>query len=112
MKHYPTLVAVSLLLLCRSAIAQPADVKRVLRTFDFEERRLGNPEDLPMHWLKVAGPGLPHYVNGKLATDLARGGQYSFRFELNGGGLVYRYAPDQIRITTGAHYRIEGFCRT
>ena len=84
------------------ASAQPADVKRVLRTFDFEERRLGNPEDLPMHWVKVQGPGLPHYVNGRLATDLPRGGQYSFRFDLNGGGLLYRYAPNQIKVTAGA----------
>ena len=51
--------------LCR---AQPAEVSRVLRTFDFEERRLGNAEDLPMNWTKVEGPGLPHYVNGRLTT--------------------------------------------
>ena len=55
--------------LCR---AQPAEVSRVLRTFDFEERRLGNAEDLPMNWTKVDGPGLPHYVNGRLTTDRAR----------------------------------------
>ena len=39
------------------SVAQPADVKRVLRTFDFEERRLGNKEELPMHWAKVDGFG-------------------------------------------------------
>ena len=95
-----------------TASAQPADVKRVLRTFDFEERRLGNNEDLPMHWSKVEGPGLPHYVNGKLSTDSARGGQFSFRFDLNGGGLIYRYGPGLIKAQRGAHYRIEGHCRT
>src|SRR4051812_399229 len=98
--------------LATAASAQPTDVKRVLRTFDFEERRLGNNEDLPMHWAKVDGPGLPHYVNGKLTSDSARGGQYSFRFDLNGGGLVYRYGPGLIRVQRGAHYRVEGYCRT
>src|SRR5688572_6598157 len=92
--------------------AQPATVTRVLRTFDFEERRLGNPEDLPMHWRKVEGDGLPHYVNGQLATDRARGGRYSFRLDLNGGGLVYRYPAGLIKVQAGAHYRIEGFVRT
>ena len=95
--------------LCR---AQPAEVSRVLRTFDFEERRLGNAEDLPMNWTKVEGPGLPHYVNGRLTTDHARSGQYSFRFDLNGGSLVYRYDAGRIRVQQGAHYRIEGYAQT
>ncbi len=94
------------------ASAQPAEVSRVLRTFDFEERRLGNPEDLPMHWSKVQGPGLPHYVNGRLGTDRAHGGQYSFRFDLNGGSLIYRYDAGQIRVQPGAHYRVECFAQT
>ena len=100
------------LALPRLLAAQPADVTRVLRTFDFEERRLGNPEELPMHWLKVQGPGFPHYVNGRLTTDRAHDGKYSFRFDLNGGSLAYRYAPGQIAVQTGAHYRVEGWCQT
>ena len=93
------------------APAQP-EVKRVLHTFDFEERRLGNKEDLPMFWEKAQGRGLPHYVNGRLTTDAARSGTHSFRFDLNGGGLVYRYGPGRIRVQPGAHYRVEAWCRT
>ncbi len=92
--------------------AQPAGVTRVLRTFDFEERRLNNPEDLPMYWRKVQGPGLPHYVNGFLTSDRARGGQYSFRIDLNGGGAIYRYPAGLVPVQTGAHYRVEGFVQT
>jgi hypothetical protein len=88
------------------------EVSRVLRTFDFEERRLGNVEDLPMHWEKVQGPGLPYYVNGRLSKERVRNGEYSFRFELDGGSLIYRYGPSLIPVTRGAHYRIEGFCQT
>src|SRR5215207_1699694 len=93
-------------------LAQPAEVNRVLRTFDFEERRLGNPEDLPMFWNKVEGAGLPHYVNGRLSTDRARSGKYSFRFDLNGGSLIYRYDAGRIKVQAGAHYRVEGYART
>src|ERR1700729_1798218 len=92
--------------------AAPRGVTRVLRTFDFEERRLGNAEELPMNWVKVEGPGLPHYVNGKLSSDRARSGKYSFRFDLNGGGLIYRYPYGHIPVQTGAHYHIEGFAQT
>lgn len=94
------------------ALAQPAQVTRVLHTIDFEERRLGNPEALPMQWVKVEGSGLPHYVNGRLTTDRAHGGQYSFRFDLNGGSLIYRYNPGQIKVQAGAHYLIEGYVQT
>ncbi len=101
-----------LLLIPAAALAQPAEVRRVLRTFDFEERALGNDEDLPMHWSKVDGEGFPHYVNGRLATDAARSGKYSFRFDLNGGSLAYRYEPGIIKVRAGGHYRVEGFCKT
>jgi hypothetical protein len=90
----------------------PPDVSRTLRTFDFEERRLGNLEDLPMSWVKVEGANLPHYVNGRLATGRARSGQYAFRFDLDGGGLSYRYDATQIRVRNGAHYRVETYCQT
>src|SRR3954470_18524 len=113
MKHL--LVVAAILTTALSAgrvLAQPAEVRRVIRTFDFEERRLGNAEDLPMHWSKVEGSGLPHYVNGRLSTDRARSGQYSFRFDLNGGSLIYRYDAGQIHVQPGAHYRVEGFVQT
>jgi hypothetical protein len=94
------------------ALAQTAKVSRVVRTFDFEERSQGNPEDQPMNWLKVEGPTLPHYVNGRLTTDRAHGGEYSFRMDLDGGGCLYRYQPGQLRVRPGANYRVEGFVQT
>jgi len=102
----------AVLLIAGAALAQPAEVSRVLRSFDFEERARGNAEDLPMHWNKVEGDSLPHYVNGTLATDKAHSGRFSFRFDLNGGGLIYRYDTGQIKVQPGAHYRVEGFVQT
>jgi len=101
-----------ILLAAAPAWAVPEAVSRILRSIDFEERQLGNAEDLPMHWTKVEGDSLPHYVNGRLATDQARSGRYSFRFDLNGGGLIYRYDSGQIPVQRGAHYRVEGYVRT
>src|SRR3954469_14298240 len=104
-----SLALILALLLPALARAQPAAVNRVLRTFDFEERGLGNAEDLPMNWAKVEGSGLPHYVNGRLTTDRARSGKYSFRLDLNGGSLIYRYDAGHIKVQAGAHYRVEGY---
>src|SRR5215207_10017955 len=83
------------------AFAQPAEINRVLRTFDFEERPLGNADDLPMHWNKVDGHGLPHYVNGRLATDGPRGGKYAFRLDPNGGSLANGTTPGRSASATG-----------
>jgi hypothetical protein len=95
-----------------AAFAQPADVTRTLRTFDFEERRLGNAEDLPMNWVKIEGSGFPHYTNARLSTDWAHSGGYSFRFDLNGGSLLYRYPSGRIPVTADAHYRVQAMVRT
>jgi hypothetical protein len=105
-------IIIFLLLPGARALADAGDNDRVLRTIDFEERQLNNPEDLPMHWLKVEGPAIPHYVNGKLSNDRARSGEYSFRFDLNGGSLVYRYEPGRIHVQGGSHYRIETYVQT
>ena len=92
--------------------AQPAHLTRVLHRIDFEERKLGNNEAVPMNWVKVVGPPFPHYVNGRLTNDRAHGGEFSFRFDLNGGSLNYRYEPKQIKITPGASYRLEAWIST
>src|SRR4029079_7919884 len=86
-------IPVLLLSLCTRATlaagpAAPPELTRGLSPFYFEERRLGNDEELPMYWEKVEGAAYPHYVNARLSTDRARSGKYSFRFALNGGRLV------------------------
>lgn len=92
--------------------AEPLDQTRVLKYFDFEERQRGNVEDLPMDWVKIEGPGLPHYVNGRLTTDQARSGRYSFRFDLNGGSLLYRYPAGKIKVYPHANYKISVWVKT
>lgn len=101
-----------LLLICAGTRAADGGVDRILRRIDFEERRLGNPEELPMHWNKVEGPLMPHYAAGQFATDRKRSGNYSFRFDLDGGSVVYRYDPGQIKVYPAAHYRVECYVQT
>ncbi len=105
-------ITLLLMLMAGSALAQPVQVTRILRNFDFEERKLGNVEDLPMDWVKVEGAGLPHYVSGHLSTERHRSGDYSFQFDLNGGGLIYRYPSGFIPVRQGAHYSIRGYVQT
>ena len=104
--------AILILILALAASAHAQDADRTLKTIDFEERRLGNPEELPMHWTKVEGPGMPHYVNGRLSTERARSGKYTFQFELNGGSITYRYDPKEVPVRPGAHFRVQVYVKT
>jgi hypothetical protein len=90
----------------------PATSNRILKTFNFDERKQGNDEDQPMNWQKVEGTDFPHYVIGRLTTDRHRNSDYSFRMDLDGGSCVYRYQPGLLKIQPGAHYRLEGYCQT
>jgi hypothetical protein len=100
--------------LARTGLAgtPPQDNTRILHTFDFEERAQGNDEDQPMHWDKLDGIDLPHYVTGHLSTDRHRSGKYSFRMDLDGGSCIYRYQPTLLKVRSQAHYRFEGYCQT
>lgn len=109
--RFPAFIA-AILALAPLVRAVPDEVSRVLTTFDFEERRLGNSEDLPMYWDKIEGADFPHYVNGRLTTDRANSGRYSFRFDLNGGNCAYRFPAGRIKVQGGAFYRVDALCQT
>lgn len=85
---------------------------RTLRTFDFEERASGNIEDTPLGWVKVEGSGMPHYLKGQFDFAVAHSGQTSFRLDLNGGSIAFRYPANRIFVVDGALYRIETMART
>lgn len=108
----PRVLLAALFILLGAHNATAETPLRVLRSFDFEERAAGNAEDLPMDWVKVEGRGYPHYVNGTLATDLARSGRYAFRLDLNGGNVAYRYPAGKIPVRPHAHYDVTVQART
>lgn len=118
MRAFPSILLSLLFLLCASAIGQTepsADNQtsglRTLRTFDFEERESGNVEDTPLGWVKVEGPGMPHYLRGRFDFTTAHSGQTSFRLDLNGGSIAFRYPANRIFVVEGALYRVETMVR-
>jgi hypothetical protein len=92
--------------------ADAPSAARELRIFDFEERAKGNLESVPMGWLKVSGEGMPHYVTGQFDQLVARSGTTSFRFDLNGGSVVYRFPAGKIKVYDDALYRVVAHVRT
>jgi len=88
---------------------------RVMRTFDFEETKLGNFDPTPMYWSKVVGRGYPAYSTGQFDHTVSRSANTSFMLNTKGGSVAYRYAPPPdkiIPIQPNTDYYILAFVRT
>src|SRR6185369_9635198 len=88
---------------------------RVLRTFDFEESKLGHFEATPMYWSKVIGRGYPAYSSGRFDRSVFRSSNTSIMLRTDGGSVAYRFAPPPekaIPIQANTDYYILAFVRT
>jgi len=88
-----------------------AFARRVVKIFDFDEKHLGNLEDLPMNWDKVTLSGFPHYVNGKI-DDAVGNPKPSFKFQLNGGNIGYVFSERLIPAFPGSDHKILACVKT
>lgn len=88
---------------------EPVDV---VRTFDFDERPLGNFNDTPMHWTKLSGVGLPAYSRGSFDDQVGQNAPPSFRLELRGGSVCYAYQRPEFAIEPDSDYLITGQVKT
>lgn len=87
--------------------AQAANLYRLVKRFDFDERALGNYEETPMFWRRLSGPGLPAYNHGRF--DLGTGDPQppSFHMSITGGGSVcYEYRQRDLAAVAGSDYVI------
>ena len=79
---------------------------RIIKLFDFDERPLGNMEELPMYWTKVRQPGFPHYVKGRLDDKVGYPRKPSFVLELDGGSVGYEFKTRKIAAFPGSDYSV------
>ncbi len=97
------------LLSSTNATATKLSGQRVMQTFDFEERAV-HFQDVPMYWKKISNrPGYPHYSIGKLASDVSRNGQYSFKLASDGGSVAFEYARRRIKVKAGNDSQVKGY---
>ncbi len=85
--------------------------RRVVRTFDFDERRLGNFEAIPMNWRPIHAPGYPRFLQGTFDHHLGHEAPPSFRLTIEGGSVGSHYLAKDIPIHPGSRYRIAGWIR-
>ncbi len=84
---------------------------RLVRHFDFDERKLGNFEAEPMHWRRHTGAGLPAFGRGQFDDALGLPAP-SFRVDMRGGNVGYAYDANDVRVEPRADYLVVGQIRT
>jgi len=84
---------------------------RIVKTFDFDERKLGNYEDLPMNWNKMTGPGYPWFLKPSFDDKMGRAAPPSFRLALDGGNVGANYLAKDIPVHPSSDYRITAWVR-
>jgi hypothetical protein len=90
---------------------RPTRVFEVVKRFDFNERPLGNYEDVPMYWQQLDGDGLPPYSRGRFDDGIGHAAPPSFRFDLQGGSIAYEYIHTDMTIQPGTDHMLAGYIR-
>jgi hypothetical protein len=85
--------------------ATSANLYRLVKRFDFDERPLGNYEDVPMHWVPLRGHGLPHFNVGALDEAQGADAAPSFRLRVRAfGNVAYEYERNDLAAIPGSDY--------
>lgn len=87
------------------------ELYRLVKRFDFDERKLGNFEDVPMHWQRLAGEGLPAFSNGRFDDKAGRSAPPSFALRLQTGNVAYEYSHSDLIATSDSDYLVTGYIR-
>lgn len=97
------------------SVELPRDITelyRLVKRFDFDERRLGNYEPTPMHWERLTGPGLPAYAMGAFDETVGHAAPPSFKLGIDTGSVGYEYREMDLPIVADSDYVVVGYCRT
>lgn len=95
-----------------AVVVSPTRLAREAKRFDFDERKLGNYESLPMNWLPVTGDAFPRFVEP--AFDMASGHDAppSFQLRIRTGNVGSYYLAKDIPAHPGSEYRVSAWVRT
>lgn len=85
--------------------------QRIIKTFDFDEAKLGNYEAMPIGWRRVEGPGYPRFAAMQIDPNAGPTGP-AFRLSLAGGATAAEYLTRAIDVHPNCDYEISASIRT
>lgn len=84
---------------------------RIVKTFDFDERKLGNYETMPRSWRQIREPGFPRFLEPSFDFQVGHDARPSFRFALDGGNVGAVYVAKDINVHPDAEYQVTAWVR-
>ena len=91
--------------------AQLLSGKRVVHHFDFDERHLGNLEDIPMYWERLRAIDFPRFAVGSFDEAVGHDAPPSFRLKASGRSVAFQYLGPETRVRRNSEYRVVGYIR-
>lgn len=90
----------------------PSGLAREAKRFDFDERRLGNYETLPMNWLPIKGDKYPRFVEPAFDMETGHTAPPSFELQIETGNVGAYYLAKDIPAHPGSEYRVTAWVQT
>lgn len=87
------------------------EFRRLTRKLDFDERKRGNFEKLPVNWGRIEGPGLLAFLEGRIDDEIGHDAAPSFRLDLQTGNLGYEYRKLDLTVVPESDYLLVGYVR-
>lgn len=81
----------------------------IVHQFDFDERAIGNVDEVPRDWEPLRIHGFPRYARGQFDLEIGRTRPPSFRLKSSGRNVAYQYVGNTIKTRPRTGYRIESF---
>ena len=91
---------------------KPSTHSRIIRRFDFDERKLGNFESLPMNWLRIDARGYPSFLEPAFDLDHGHTTAPSFFMSIRTGNVGAYYRAKDIVADANSEYRISAWVHT
>jgi len=85
---------------------------RIVKSFDFDERKFGNFESLPMNWLRIDEPGFPSFLEPAFDMESGRTAAPSFGMAIQTGNVGAYYRAKDIVADANSEYRITVWVKT
>ncbi len=96
----------------QSDAAEARELYRVVAHFDFDERKLGNYEDTPLHWIQLEGPGLPTLISrGRFDEQVGHDAPPSFRLDIQTRNVAYEYQHLDLTVVPHTDYVVTGYVK-
>lgn len=90
----------------------PLAARRIVKTFDFDERAAGNFGTSPAGWRRHDGFGFPLFLEGQFDPQVGHNKPPSYRLDLNGGSLAYHYRGRDIAVRPSCDYLVVAWLKT